>query len=503
MIETICPDIESLLNTIESLERRIQSADKLHQQDVRKHSLYERKIGELQKKLIRQEEAHKLRIRACKSEISSLKKEIKELKGENQKLRAQISRDYTSSSIPSSQSPNHKKISNSRKRTGRKPGAQPGHPHHPRNRLEPGRTVDLGLPKQVTENPDKYVLERVIRKQLVDIQVSVICTEYVGYEYRLKGTNCLVRTEFPDGINDDVNYGGGIKALSCLLNNYCNVSIRKVQEVLKGLTEGKLSLSVGKINGLAKEFTANSEKELAGIYAALLKAPYQHTDATYIRLNGKNWYVYVSADDKNVYYTLKEHKGKEGVIGTPVEEYQGTLIHDHDKILFQYGNAHQKCLAHELRYLQDSINNEPELQWAKTMKDFFQEVIHKSKTGDISEEECSNRYDEILNLAEAEYNEHPASKYYRDGYNTYRRLRDYKQEMLFFLSHPEIPPTNNRAEQMLRQIKRKAHQVGAFRSGRNTSYYCSLMSVVETEVSQKENIYDIMVEHFKKANQVE
>jgi hypothetical protein len=29
------------------------------------------------------------------------------------------------------------------------------------------------------------------------------------------------------------------------------------------------------------------------------------------------------------------------------------------------------------------------------------------------------------------------------------------------------------------------------------------MSVVETAVSQKENIYDIMVEHFKKANQVE
>jgi hypothetical protein len=26
---------------------------------------------------------------------------------------------------------------------------------------------------------------------------------------------------------------------------------------------------------------------------------------------------------------------------------------------------------------------------------------------------------------------------------------------------------------------------------------------VETAVSQKENIYDIMVEHFKKANQVE
>lgn len=494
MIETVCPDAESLLNTIESLRRQIQRKDKLHQQD-------QKKIGELQKKLIQQEDACMLRIRAYKSEISSLKKEISDLKGENQKLRAQISRDYTSSSIPSSQSPNHKKISNSRRKTGRKPGAQPGHPHHPRKRMKPGKTVDLGLPEQVLNDPDKYVLEREIRKQLVDICVSVSCTEYVGYEYRQKGTNHLVRSDFPDGINDDVNYGGGIKALSCLLNNHCNVSIRKVQEVLKGLTEGKLSLSTGKINGLAKEFTANSEKDLEEIYSALLNAPYQHTDATYVRLNGKTWYVYVSADDKNVYYTLKEHKGKEGVTGTPVDGYQGTLIHDHDKILFQYGSAHQKCLAHELRYLQDSINNEPELQWAKTMKDFLQEVIHKSREGEVSIDNVSKRYDEILNLAEAEYNEHPANKYYKDGYNTYRRLRDYKKEMLYFLDHPEIPPTNNRAEQVLRQIKRKAHQVGAFRSGRNTSYYCSLMSVVETSISKNESIYDTMVEHFKKANQ--
>lgn len=54
--------------------------------------------------------------------------ELEELKGLNQKLTAQVNRDFENSSIPSSlQGPGRKKITNSREKTGRKPGGQPGH----------------------------------------------------------------------------------------------------------------------------------------------------------------------------------------------------------------------------------------------------------------------------------------------------------------------------------------------------------------------------------------
>ena len=53
---------------------------------------------------------------------------LEELKGQNQKLTAQVNRDFENSSIPSSlQGPGRKKITNSREKTGRKPGGQPGH----------------------------------------------------------------------------------------------------------------------------------------------------------------------------------------------------------------------------------------------------------------------------------------------------------------------------------------------------------------------------------------
>ena len=60
--------------------------------------------------------------------------ELEEERGKNLKLRAQINRDYKNSSIPSSKSIKRKKIANSREKSGRKPGGQPGHPGHHRKK---------------------------------------------------------------------------------------------------------------------------------------------------------------------------------------------------------------------------------------------------------------------------------------------------------------------------------------------------------------------------------
>ena len=50
---------------------------------------------------------------------------LEEEQGKNLKLRAQINRDYENSSIPSSKTLRKKKITNSREKTGRKPGGMP------------------------------------------------------------------------------------------------------------------------------------------------------------------------------------------------------------------------------------------------------------------------------------------------------------------------------------------------------------------------------------------
>lgn len=79
--------------------------------------------------------------------------ELEEEQGKNLKLHAQIDRDYENSSIPSSKAIQRKKIANSREKTGRKPGGQPGHKGHGRKKQEPTQSVILlPPPKEVLED---------------------------------------------------------------------------------------------------------------------------------------------------------------------------------------------------------------------------------------------------------------------------------------------------------------------------------------------------------------
>ncbi|MGN0267597.1 MAG: transposase, partial [Lachnospiraceae bacterium] len=112
-------------------------------------------------------------------ELYDVKTELEEEKGRNKKLTAQLNRDYENSSIPSSMSENKKKITNSREKTGRKPGGQPGHAGHCRKKQEPtGEPVLLMPPQEVLQDLDFKKTKKKIIKQMVGIRVMVEVKEY-------------------------------------------------------------------------------------------------------------------------------------------------------------------------------------------------------------------------------------------------------------------------------------------------------------------------------------
>ena len=294
--------------------------------------------------------------------IYELETKLEEEKGKNLKLIAQINRDYENSSIPSSKSMKPKKISNSREKTGRKPGGQPGHEGHCRKKQEPTKEpILLPPPQKVLEDPDFKKTSKTIKKQLVNIHVMLDVAEYRADVYYNSKTGERIHADFPKGVVDDVNYGGSIKAFLFLLNNDCCTSIDKSRKFLSDLTGGKLNISKGMINKLSKEFALKSEKERKEVFADMLLSPVMHTDCTNAKVNGKSAYVFVCATpDGKALYFAREKKGHEGVKGTVTEDYQGILVHDHEKTFYGYGTEHQECLAHILRYLKDSIDNESE-----------------------------------------------------------------------------------------------------------------------------------------------
>lgn len=183
--------------------------------------------------------------------------------------------------------------------------------------------------------------------------------------------------------------------------------------------------------------------------------------------------------------------------GTPVEDYQGILVHDHEKTFYHYGTGHQECLAHILRYLKDSMENEPERDWNKEMRSLVQEMIHY-RNGLAPGTECDaakvsefeTEYRKILQKAKEEYEYIPANEYYKDGYNLYLRMEEYMPNHLLFLHDRRVPATNNEAERLLRNYKRKQKQAVTFRSFENIDYLCQCMSMLVMMRREENNLFD-------------
>ena len=428
--------------------------------------------------------------------------ELEEEKARVQKLKTQINRNYETSGIPSSMAVNKKKITNNREKTGKKPGGQPGHPGHRRRQYEPTAKVEIPIPDKLW-HPDYKETGRIITKQLVELQVNLVVTEWATPEFRDMATGQRVHADFPEGLVNEVTYGGSVKALAFIVQNHCNVSIMKTSDLLYELTGGQLSLSSGTICNLAKEFSQKTQAQQKKAFADMLLAPTMYTDFTTARVNGKNQAVIVCANNTHAIYFAKAHKGHEGVKGTPVETYQGTLVHDHDKTFYNYGGNHQECLEHIRRYLKDGMLNEPGKHWHGQMRQLINETLGFKKNLDpadnrnpdeIDPESVATfeaRYDEILNLAADEYEyEPPNMKYYPDGFNLYKRMKEYRQNHLLFLHDKNVEPTNNLSERLLRVFKRKQHQVMSFRSPDGLGALCDSLGIIASFINHRKNLFE-------------
>lgn len=161
--------------------------------------------------------------------------------------------------------------------------------------------------------------------------------------------------------------------------------------------------------------------------------------------------------------------------------------------------------CHVLRYLKDSMENEPERTWNSRMYALIQEMIHYrnsiEESGLPDQEVVSGfekRYREILLKAKEEYEYIPPGKYYRDGYNLYRRMDTFMENHLLFLHDARVPATNNEAERLLRNYKRKQAQAVSFRSESSIDDLCRSMSMlVLMRTNEEINLFDRVSDIFR------
>lgn len=397
---------------------------------------------------------------------------------------------------------------NGRRKTDRKAGAQPGHKGHPRKPSSKAaviETIDCPVPSAVAANPSAWKKTGVFKThQVYNILLSVSAVNYLSSQWVNIQTGKKIYSPFPDEAVNEINYGPSIKAAAALLNNYCNVSVRKTSEFFSELSDGAIQLSAGFISQLKQEFSTKSKEDREKIFKALVRGPYLNADTTFTRVNGKLSYIHVSANKDNVLYQARKNKGNKAISGTPVEVYSGALVHDSEAVYWNYGGSHQTCLIHELRYCRRSIENEPDLHWAAEMERFFAEMIHqiheKESFSPHEINELEIRFDQILEAGEKEYPD-PKKLIWTEGRNTIRRLKKHKEAVFQCLHTPGLPFHNNHCEHLAREAKRKTRQCDQFRSDEGLRTYCDMQSVLQTAKMQHQTMHRKAIEVFSRPNQ--
>lgn len=485
---------ELLSEKLASLEKELRDKDdQIHrlQQYIANR---EKKVDELTKTLS-----------AKDKEIEKLTNHVAKLCDQRDKFQAMLSKDSANSSKPPSTDGFRKaKASSLRQRSGQKPGGQCGHP---------GRTLQFFKnPTEILKKKPQALCacggevqctDEYIPKQLVDVRVVVDVIEERMYSGRCKWCGKIHHGEFSAGFVNPVQYGSNVKTLIALLNEYGNVTINKTVDILKGISGGVLNVSEGTVVNFQKSLAEKLYQPLESIKQRLIACHVLGADETGCRVNGKlNWMQVFS----NSQYTLFGFNKKRGNLYADTMDildlFTGILVHDHFKSYYGYTlMTHAECNAHILRYLQAVIEIMNH-SWATDLAGLLRDANKLKKRyvtmgrNAIDETELTGiftRYDEILEAGKAQYAAATENKknisYFNDERLLLKRLREYKEEHLRFLTNFDVPFDNNGSERDVRFLKGKLKVAGCFRSEEGAKNYAKIASLISTLKKQGANVY--------------
>ncbi len=223
-----------------------------------------------------------------------------------------------------------------------------------------------------------------------------------------------------------------------------------------------------------------------------------HTDATSVRFNNKNVCLRTYSTNKSTLLKGTYGKGKKYIEETNIlNRYTGSLVHDHETVMYNYGNKHIECNVHVSRYLKGCYENTNN-RWALKMRSFLcslNEYRKELKVKNIKEiakdklDKYSKRYDELI---EEGYmaNEKIKSKFLRQDEKTLlNRLKKYKENHLMFLYDFSVPFDNNLAERDLRHVRTKQKISGHFNVLDSMQIYLNIKSIIGTMKKTGKNFY--------------
>lgn len=445
-------------------------------------------------------------IEMLQEQINLQKEEINRLKAKLKNLEGQISKNSKNSSKPPSSDINKpQKTTSSKKKSGKKPGGQPGHKGaNLAMRKNPEHIIILAVNEcNNCSNNLKNTKSSIERRQEFEIpKPKIIVTEYQSESKECKCCGYTTTACFPDGITHIAQYGVRAKSLMAYMNQYQFLPYDRESQFFEAVYGQKISPGtiVNAVNSLANRLTKLDEQ----IKDMLSKAPVVNCDETSMSISGKKHWLHTVGNESLAHYALHANRGSKATKEIDIlPNFNGIMVHDHWKSYFVYDeNIHALCNAHHLRELR-FINEHHNMKWANKLSDLLIKINeHKQRHIKNGKDEFSTylldkysaEYDEVLDKGRKEH----ARNSTKDSHNLLKRLKGYKKETVLFMYDFAVPFTNNTSEQDLRMSKIKQKISGCFRQMSGGAAFCKIRNLLTTSRKNNQNPFDMIQTAFKK-----
>ena len=441
--------------------------------------------------------------------IAELQEWVAALEAENAELKRRLGMDSTNSSKPpSSDSPFTKPAPTSlRRKSGRKPGGQPGHPGstlalvdnpNERKRHEPGPCAGCGA--SLAGAPE-VGLER---RQVFDLPpITVRVTEH-----QLISRRCTCGTTTggtaPAGVTGPVQYGPRITAIILYLYAGQFLSKKRTAAALAELFG--TPVSEGTVAAMTRRAADGLEEFCVQVGDRIAAAEVAGFDETGLRVAGSLHWVHCARTDKYTLITCHPKRGTEGIDDAGVlGRFRGVAVHDAWAPYDTYLDAeHQLCCAHALRELQGVTDAAPEDAawcWAAQAADALvamQRLVAGAINAGADAVEADALTEQIglfRSAVQIGINQTAArtSETMKKHNALARRLRDRQDDYLRFTRDWRIPPDNNGSERDIRMIKLRQMVSGCLRTLTGARQFCAIRSYLSTAAKHGRHLFDTLV----------
>jgi len=402
---------------------------------------------------------------------------IEQLSARIQHLEAQGRQDSHNSHQPPSSDGYSKPAPKSlRESSGRPAGGQKGHPGHT---LKAVSHPDYTLVHRLERCPRGHSLKcqavlRHEKRQVFNLPIQSV--EVV--EHRAEVKYCPACHEsavasFPSDVEAPVQYGARCLALWVYWRDVQLIPLQRIRQMTQDLFNH--SVSKATIESAVAWAAQQLHPFRDALSIPLLRAPQLHSDETGLRVQGKMHWLHVLATPNLTWYGVHPKRGCDAMDDFALlPRYTGRLVHDEFSPYWRYGRSHVLCNAHHLRDLVFCAEQEHQ-SWARRLKALLERAQNDRLQRRLTPRRAlryRQRYRLILAGAD------PPQK--TKAHSLRRRLIKFEPFTLAFLDNPQVPFTNNQAEQDLRMMKVQQKISGSFRTFDGARLFAALRSYIAT-----------------------